>query len=247
MLPTQRYTRHIHLSSLVRAPLVSGKLCKFRKALAPPVPVQAAGDAIDSPVHTCPSSGGRSWVSSCVLPPGRPFQWRWRRSETDRWLERHGNLIVHSTFFYLLPLTMAVLSLTLKDRPNRCVNLVAGICPMFISYVINFLECGLGLAAHNGPPTGIEQALTLGLRVMVTAFIPWFAWRRPKQEVQATGQRSARSGCLSSHAYGCLIPFALSARWKTPPDKRRHDNVGLRLRLLLKWKALRTDRDYAAA
>ena len=103
-------------------------------------------------------------------------------SETEYWLVRHGNLVVHSTFFYLLPLVMAFLSLTLKDKPNRWVNLIIGIIPMFIFYIINFLECGLGVVVYNGPSIGLEQTLILGLKVIITAFIPWFAWRWPKQE-----------------------------------------------------------------
>ncbi len=103
-------------------------------------------------------------------------------SETHNWLVRHGNLVLHSTFFFLLPLIMGVLSLTLKDKPNRWVNLILGIAFTFVFYLINFLECGLGVVMYNGPAIGTEQILLLGLKVVITAFIPWLAWRWPKQE-----------------------------------------------------------------
>ena len=95
---------------------------------------------------------------------------------------RLGNLVIHSTFFFLIPLLMCLLSLTLKDRLNKWVNIVLGIFFGFISAPIWFLEGGLGVIMYDGPPIGLEHALLLGFKIVVTVFIPWFAWKWPKQE-----------------------------------------------------------------
>ena len=104
-------------------------------------------------------------------------------SETPNWLTRHGNLVLHSSFFFLAPIVLVVLSLTLGDKPNRWVNLILGALFTFVVYLINLLECGLGIVAYDGPDIGLEQGLILGLKVIVTAFIPWFAWKWPRQDV----------------------------------------------------------------
>ena len=102
--------------------------------------------------------------------------------EQHNWLTRHGNLVLYSTFFFLIPIGLVVLSLTLPDKPNRWVNLILGSFFAFVSAPIAFMECGLGILMYNGPDPGMEQALILGLRIIVTAFIPWFAWRWPRQD-----------------------------------------------------------------
>ena len=96
---------------------------------------------------------------------------------------RLGNLVVHSTVFFLIPLLMSLLSLALDDKLNKRLNIVLGIFYGFISAPIWFLEGGLGVIMYDGPPIGAEHALLLGFKVVVALFIPWYAWKWPKQEV----------------------------------------------------------------
>ena len=96
---------------------------------------------------------------------------------------RLGNLVIHTTFVFLIPLIMCLLSLILKDRLNKWVNIVLGIFFAFVSAPIWFLEGGLGVIMYDGPPIGTEHALLLGFKIVIAAFIPWFAWKWPKQEV----------------------------------------------------------------
>ena len=96
---------------------------------------------------------------------------------------RLGNLVVHSTVFFLIPLLMSLLSLALDDKLNKRLNIVLGIFYGFISAPIWFLEGGLGVIMYDGPPIGAEHALLLGFKIVVALFIPWYAWKWPKQEV----------------------------------------------------------------
>ena len=101
----------------------------------------------------------------------------------EKWMARLGDLVVHSTVFFLVPMLMCLLSLTLKDKPNKWVNIVLGIFYGFVSAPIWFLEGGLGVIMYDGPPIGLEHALLLGLKMVIAVFIPWFAWKWPKREV----------------------------------------------------------------
>ena len=93
-----------------------------------------------------------------------------------------GDFVLFSTFLILLPSIFCVLSLVLKDKWNKWVNIIAGIFFAFVSYPLAFLELGLGVIMYERPPLGAEHALILGLRVLITALIPWFAWKWPKTE-----------------------------------------------------------------
>ena len=102
-------------------------------------------------------------------------------TRVEDWEKYMGDFVLFSTFLLLLPLTFCVLSLILKDKPNKWVNIIAGIFFAFISYPICWLELGLGVIMYEGPPLGAEHALILGFRMVITLFIPWFAWKWPKQ------------------------------------------------------------------
>ena len=75
--------------------------------------------------------------------------------------------------FWLVPLWLAFLSLTLKDSANRWVNFVLGI-------IFTLLNIG-HLIEHLAEPS-VQQILILGSTVVVTALIAWYAWKWPKQE-----------------------------------------------------------------
>jgi hypothetical protein len=100
----------------------------------------------------------------------------------EKWLARLGNLVIHSTFFFLVPMLMCLLTLILNDKWNKWLNIVLGIFFGFVSAPIWFLEGGLGVIMYDGPPLGAEHALLLGLKMVITVFIPWFAWKWPKAE-----------------------------------------------------------------
>jgi len=82
-------------------------------------------------------------------------------------------MLVFMALFWLIPLIMAALSLTLKDSANRWANIVLGI-------VFTLLNIG-HLVEHLTPPV-VHQILILASTVVVTALIAWYAWKWPKQE-----------------------------------------------------------------
>ena len=84
-------------------------------------------------------------------------------------------LLAGFTIFWLIPLIMAVLCLTLKDAPNRWTNFVLSIIfgVFYLVDVIGDLSRG-DLSGHT--LMGIAA-------IVVAAFIAWFAWKWPKQEV----------------------------------------------------------------
>jgi len=82
-------------------------------------------------------------------------------------------MLVFMALFWLVPLIMAALSLTLKDSANRWANIVLGI-------VFTLLNIG-HLVEHLTPPV-VHQILILASTVVVTALIAWYAWKWPKQE-----------------------------------------------------------------
>jgi len=84
-----------------------------------------------------------------------------------------GGMLVFMSLFWLVPLIMAALSLTLKDSANRWANIVLGI-------VFTLLNIG-HLVEHLTPPV-VHQILILASTVVVTALIAWYAWKWPKQE-----------------------------------------------------------------
>jgi len=90
------------------------------------------------------------------------------------WEKQMGvGMLVFTALFWLVPLIMAALSLTLKDSANRWANIVLGI-------VFTLLNIG-HLVEHLTPPV-VHQIMILTSTVVVTALIAWYAWKWPKQE-----------------------------------------------------------------
>ena len=81
--------------------------------------------------------------------------------------------LVFMGLFWLIPLWLAFLSMTLKGSPNRWVNFVLGI----IFTILNIWH----FVGHLAPPSPI-QILAVGSTVVVTALITWYAWKWPKEE-----------------------------------------------------------------
>ena len=84
-----------------------------------------------------------------------------------------GYLLVLA-LFWLIPLTMAFLSLTLKDSTNRWANIIVGIALV----ALHIFSSSFKLL--------IRGQLALGLievsRTVVAVLIVWYAWKWPKQE-----------------------------------------------------------------
>jgi len=81
-------------------------------------------------------------------------------------------LLLFFTLFWLIPLTMAFLSLILKDSVNRWTNTILSIFWGAI-WIIDMIEGGLLLA----------QYLINVSMIVVVALIIWYAWKWPKEKV----------------------------------------------------------------
>jgi len=83
-------------------------------------------------------------------------------------------MLVFMALFWLVPLWLAFVAMTVKDSCNRWVNFVLGI----VFTLLNIWH----LIEHLAEPS-VQQILIVGSTVVVTGLIAWYAWRWPKQEV----------------------------------------------------------------
>ena len=90
--------------------------------------------------------------------------------------------IFSALFAWLIPLTMAFLSVTLKDLANRWANIVLGIILTAVNIFHLLFEQFTQPSFHMAQPS-IHQLLLNISTVVVTVLIVWYAWRWPKQEV----------------------------------------------------------------
>jgi hypothetical protein len=82
--------------------------------------------------------------------------------------------------FWLIPLTMAYLSVTLKDSANRRANITLGILFTALNIFHLLFELMVQPSIHMVQPS-LHQLLINGSTVAVTALIVWYAWKWPKQ------------------------------------------------------------------
>jgi hypothetical protein len=88
---------------------------------------------------------------------------------------------VFVTLFWLVPLWLAVASVTVKDSMNRWMNLV-GAAILTALNVWHFFICGVPL--FKGGPYAeprLHHILAVASTVMATALIVWYAWKPPEQ------------------------------------------------------------------
>ena len=78
--------------------------------------------------------------------------------------------------FWLIPLIMAFLTLTMKDSANRWTNFVLGIL-FAIFYIVDLSNHATGEAIPS-----IAFLVTGILGIVAAALIAWFAWKLPKEE-----------------------------------------------------------------
>ena len=89
-----------------------------------------------------------------------------------------GAFIFSALFAWLIPLTMASLSVTLKDAANRRANIILGIV-VTIGNIFHLLFEQLAQPSIHMAQPSIHQLLLNLSTVVVTALIVWYAWRWP--------------------------------------------------------------------
>jgi hypothetical protein len=89
-------------------------------------------------------------------------------------MQMGAGMLVVVALFWLVPLIMAALSLTLEDSANRWANIVLGI----VFTLINIWH----LVEHLTTGPAVHQILIIASTVVVTALVAWQAWKWPKQD-----------------------------------------------------------------
>ena len=84
------------------------------------------------------------------------------------------------SLFWLIPLTMAYLSLTLKDVANRRANIALGIVFTAINIIHTLFELMVQPSIHM-VQWSLHQLLIDGAAAVATALIVWHAWKWPKE------------------------------------------------------------------
>ena len=82
-----------------------------------------------------------------------------------------SGMLIFMALFWLIPLWLAFISMTVKDSCNRWTNFILGIVFTLLN-IWHFI-------GHLASPV---QILVIGSTVAVTALIAWYAWKWPKQE-----------------------------------------------------------------
>jgi len=84
----------------------------------------------------------------------------------------HMMLIGETCIGWLIPLTMAFLSVTLGDFANRNLNMVLGGLYALLS-ILHVAKCPI---VHVSNKPSVHQLLIMASTVVVTALIFWYAW-----------------------------------------------------------------------
>ena len=84
----------------------------------------------------------------------------------------HMMLIGETCIGWLIPLTMAFLSVTLEDFANRNLNVVLGGLYALLS-ILHVAGCPI---VHISNKPSVHQLLIVGSQIVVTALIFWHAW-----------------------------------------------------------------------
>ena len=90
-----------------------------------------------------------------------------------------GEFIFSAIYAWLSPLTMAFLSVTLKDSTNRLANIIMGIA-FTVGNIFHLLfEQFAQPSIHMAQPS-VHQLLLNCSTVVATSLVVWYAWRWPK-------------------------------------------------------------------
>jgi hypothetical protein len=85
-------------------------------------------------------------------------------------------MMVLMAFFFIIPIALSILALTLKGSANRWLNFIFGII-----WVIWFIFEIFGHATGGEAPS-IATWLMLATGIIFSVFIVYFAWNLPKQQ-----------------------------------------------------------------
>jgi len=91
-------------------------------------------------------------------------------------MELSEGMLVFMVFFFIIPMVVAILSLTLNGSANRWMNFVLGII-WFLWLIFEIV----GDATGEGT-VYIASYLGLAAGIVIAAYIVYFAWRLPKGE-----------------------------------------------------------------
>ncbi len=97
-------------------------------------------------------------------------------SGTMEGLQINTGLLFFFSLFWLIPLAMAFLSVTLKDVANRKANIILGI--IFTVFYVGHLF--MHLMKGSLP---LDHLVMCILMIILPALIFWYAWKWPKQKV----------------------------------------------------------------
>jgi hypothetical protein len=86
-----------------------------------------------------------------------------------------AGLTIFFSLFWLIPLIMAFLSVTLKDGANRITNLILGIL-FLVFYIIHLI----GHIVQGNLP--VDHLVMCLFTIVVPALIVWYSWKWPRGE-----------------------------------------------------------------
>ena len=86
-----------------------------------------------------------------------------------------GTMVMY-LFFFLIPMAVAILCLTMNVSTSRWLSFVLGIL-----WILWFVFELIGLATWEGPAC-IAMWLLIIAGLVISAYIVYFAWKLPKQE-----------------------------------------------------------------
>ena len=91
-------------------------------------------------------------------------------------MELSEGMLAFMSVFFIIPVILAILSLTLKGSANRWLNFIFGIIWFLwlIFEIVSQMAMGEGL--------GISGWLMMLTGIVIAAYIAYFAWKLPKEE-----------------------------------------------------------------
>ena len=94
--------------------------------------------------------------------------------------ELSEGMLAFISLFFIIPIILAILCLTLKGSANRWLNFIFGIIWFLwlIFEIVGHMTMGEGL--------GISGWLMMLTGIVLSAYIAYFAWKLPKEEVEDT-------------------------------------------------------------
>jgi hypothetical protein len=115
---------------------------------------------------------GVGWLLSAMTPGGLEdiMAGEWGGTALSE-----GFMVMYA-FFFIIPMTVAILSLTLNGSANRWMNFVLGIL-----WLLWFIFESIAYAT-GGETVYIATWLLMAAGIVIAAYIVYFAWKLPKAE-----------------------------------------------------------------